>query len=301
MAGVPSFPLHTPRTNAEVPLRFEDVTQDGRLVLESLPTALFPTVWSVLARDQGIQAIYGAGIVPILSRLLLEGTPGPFPATATAAAEGASRLVRTQEGRFLLEMWSDLRVHAGRTYAPPGSASGGPLALAGRVFAEHVLTRPFAPPGARRVASLDFDGAPEVRESEPAPLPLDAPATLPEGARPLEPVRVLDAVPVTFGVLHTDSNGHVNSLVYLRLFEEAALRRFASLGQEPGLLGRAMDIAYRKPCFVGDTVRVAQQAFLDLGGRPCVAAALVAEKDTASDETLAAARPRAFAWMRFER
>ena len=36
--------------------------------------------------------------------------------------------------------------------------------------------------------------------------------------------------PVVFGVVHTDSNHHVNSLVYFRLFEEAALRRFAQLG-----------------------------------------------------------------------
>ncbi|MDP9037069.1 MAG: acyl-CoA thioesterase [Myxococcota bacterium] len=284
-----------------MPLRFQDVTQDGRLALESLPTALSATVWSGLARDDGIRAIYGAGIVPILSRLLLEGTPGPFRATAVAAAEGTSRLVRTQEGRFLLEMWSDLRVPAGRTYAPPGSPCDGSLELAGRVFAEHVLTRPFAPPGARRVTSLDFDAAPEVRETQAATLPLDAAATLPEGARPLEPVLALDPIPITFGVVHTDSNGHVNSLVYLRLFEEAALRRFSSLGQEPGLLGRRVDIAYRKPCFVGDTVRVAQQAFLDLSGRLCVAAVLLAGSDTGSHDAMMVARPLSFAWMVFER
>ncbi|MGH7271439.1 MAG: hypothetical protein ACREJ3_13500, partial [Polyangiaceae bacterium] len=40
-----SFPPLTPRATAKVSLRFEDVTQDGRLVLEALPTALGPTVF----------------------------------------------------------------------------------------------------------------------------------------------------------------------------------------------------------------------------------------------------------------
>jgi hypothetical protein len=41
---IPPMP-QGPRASGRLHLRFEDVTQDGRLVLESLPTALGPTVW----------------------------------------------------------------------------------------------------------------------------------------------------------------------------------------------------------------------------------------------------------------
>ena len=268
-------------------------------MLEALPTALWATVWSGLSSDPSVRALYAAGIVPILSRLVLEGTPGPFPATAAAGAEGTFQFVRADDGRFLLEMWSNLSALKGSTYAPRGAARGIVPELAGSVFAEHVLTRPFAPAGERRVTSLNFEGAPEIREVPSARTPVDALAAVPEGARPLEPARSIDPVPITFGVVHTDSNLHVNSLVYLRLFEEAALRRFVALGLGAAFLGRAIDIAYRKPSFVGQTVRVVQQAF-EAAGRLGVGAVLVAENDTVSDDALAAARPLAYVRMQFE-
>jgi hypothetical protein len=64
-----------------------------------------------------------------------------------------------------------------------------------------------------------------------------------------------------FGLDHTDSNQHVNSLVYPRLFAEAALRRLAELERPRRLLIRALDIAYRKPSFAGDRVRIHTRLF----------------------------------------
>src|SRR5205823_12900006 len=52
-----------------------------------------------------------------------------------------------------------------------------------------------------------------------------------DGARALDEVAP-DDFAETFGLVHTDSNHHVNSLVYIRLFEEAALRRFGKLRSE---------------------------------------------------------------------
>jgi acyl-CoA thioesterase FadM len=98
--------------------------------------------------------------------------------------------------------------------------------------------------------------------------------------------------------VHTDSNMHVNSLVYVRLFEEAALRRFAALGKGSALLGRMLDIAYRKPCFAGQTMRVVGQAF-EQGGRLGMAAALVGEDEAHHD--LGAAKPHAYACITFEK
>jgi acyl-CoA thioesterase FadM len=295
---IPPFPAHTPRAKAAVPLRFEDVTQDGRLVLEALPNAIGPTAFNAILRnDPGWRALFKNGIVPVLTRFLLEGTPGPFSAEGKADAEGTCRIARTDDGRFVLDVWVDLWAPIGRTHGR--TPRQGERALAGRVAAEQVFTRPFAPPGERRVTKLEFDGAPEVTDTRPALPPSESIAILPEGAKPIEPSRRADRTAITFGLLHTDSNMHVNSLVYLRLFEEAALRRFVELGRGALWLGRAVDIAYRKPCFAGQAMRVVQQAF-ELDGRLGVTAMLVEEKDTVSDETLTRARPHTYAQMLFD-
>jgi acyl-CoA thioesterase FadM len=297
MPAFPAVPTDTPRSEARVHLRFEDVTQDGRLVLEALPNALGPTVWrGILNKDPTSAATFAQGIVHILSRFVMEGSAGPFSANAPVEAEGTCRLARA-DGRIVLDMWADLHGVLGRTYGKAERA--GERALAGRIMAEHVLTRPFAAPGERRVTSLDFPGAPQVDATRPASPSHDSIASVPAGATPLEPRSAVDPVPVVFGLVHTDSNMHVNSLVYLRVFEEAALRRFAALGRGASLLGRAMDIAYRRPCFAGQTMRVVQQAFED-EGRLGVAAVLIEDRDAASEETLARAKPHAYVRMTFE-
>jgi len=98
----------------------------------------------------------------------------------------------------------------------------------------------------------------ETRTALPGP---DTILTLPDGARPLDSTLELDSVPVTFGIVHTDTNKHTNSLAYVRIFEEAALRRFVALGRGSKVLGRRLEIAYRKPCFAGQVVRMALRAF----------------------------------------
>jgi acyl-CoA thioesterase FadM len=296
--AIPPAPKDTPRNTARVHLRFEDVTQEGRLVLEALPNALGPTIWrGILAHDPSSSATFAAGIVPILSRFVLEGAPGPFSANVPVEAEGTCQLARADDGRFMLDMWADLYGPIGRTYGSTEKA--GERALAGRVLAEHVLTRPFAPPGERRVTSLDFPGAPKVTATRPPPPAYEVIASVPEGATPLEASKGVDAVPITFGLMHTDSNHHVNSLVYMRVFEEAALRRFAAIGRGSNLLGRTLDVAYRKPCFAGQTMRVVQQAF-EWEGRLGMAAVLVEESDAKNEETLAKAKPHAYVRMTFE-
>ena len=57
----------------------------------------------------------------------------------------------------------------------------------------------------------------------------------------------------TFGMMHTDSNQHVNSLVYPRVFEELAVRRHG----DAKLLARAVEMRWRKPFFAGERARVA--------------------------------------------
>lgn len=295
-AGVPAPPSAAAATG-KVTLRFEDVTQDGRVVLEALPTALEPTIWrGVLTRDLAAQACLAHGVVPILTRFVLEGTAGPFSPYAAVDAEAAYRMARVEAG-FVVDMWAELLAPPGRAYGPAPSSET--RARVGRVYAEHVLTRPFAAPGERRVTALDFPGAPDVRESRPALPPMASIARVPATAQALEPAFRLDPLIVTFGVVHTDGNLHVNSLAYLRVFEEAALRRFADLGRRELVLSRRLEIAYRKPCFAGQQLRVALRAF-DEGGRLGVAGVLVDAGDAATDEGLGTARPHSFVRIFFE-
>jgi hypothetical protein len=273
LTRIPPLPQDAQRASATVYQRFEDVTQDGRLVLEALPNALGPAVWrAIIGKDPSALELFARGIVPVLSRFVLEGEPGPLSANASVEADGACQLARSDDGRIVLDMWADLRARKGRTYGPndPAAEKIG----VGRAYAEHVLTRPFAPAGERRVRDLDFPGAPQVVASRPASPTPEAIATLPDGATPLEPGMRVDPVPLTFGLVHTDSNMHVNSLVYVRLFEEAAIRRFVELGRGANVLGRTMDIVYRKPCFAGQTMRIEQRAF-EAEGRLGIVSTLV--------------------------
>ena len=293
---IPPYPEDTPSVQGRMHLRFEDVSQDGRLVFAALPNAL-ESVWrSLLASDPATRFYIPQGIKPILSRYILEGRPGPFSAKEPLQAEGASCLARVDDGRLVLGIWADLTGIMGRTVSPTDRADK-PV-LAGRVFAEYVLTRPSAPEGQRRVTSLDFPGAPRITATRPAPA-YDEIASVPVGATPLEPRMGADSVPIVFGLVHTDSNNHVNSLVYLRLFEEAALRRFASLGHSTRVLGSTLDIVYRKPCFAGQTMRVVQQAFEE-GARLGVASALVEEREVVGHELAPGIRPHSYARITFE-
>jgi len=324
-----------------VALRFEDVTQDGRLVLEALPNALGTTVWRrMLTHDPFTRHCFENGIVPILTRFRLQGTPGPFSAHVQLEAQATSRIAiavrpghaeayglgrhpaqayglgsrpaqdsclgpRPQTGaedaqsdaRIVLDVWAELHASIGRTYG--ATPRDGERALAGRVFAEHTFTRLLAPPGQRRVSPLDVPGASAIGETRPPSPAPESIASMPAGAVPLESALRLDPVPIAFGLVHTDSNMHVNSLAYLRVFEEAALRRFAELGRGSSLLARQIDIAYRKPCSAGQTMRVALQAF-EHEGTLGVRAVLVERIDGPGEQTLTGGRPHTFVQMTFE-
>jgi acyl-CoA thioesterase FadM len=269
-------------------------------VLAALPTTLGVQVWrEILARAPTTPDPRERRIVPVLARLIVEGTPGPFSVLGELEVEGTYRLARTPRGRIMFDMWVDIFAPLGRTY---GTVDGsGTRALAGRVLAEHVLTRPFAPPGQRRVEALDFQGAPDVSDTRPDPAPVDEACNLSGDATPLEPGMRAESASRTFGLLHTDSNKHVNSLTYLRIIEEAALRRFASLGRPADTLGRRVDISYRKPCFAGQTVRVADRAYELAGGGLGVVAMVFDEADARSGEAFTGAQPHVCARMEFER
>jgi hypothetical protein len=272
----------TQRATGTMSLRYEDVAQDGRVLASSLPHAVGEVVWrELLMRDPVVLAVLRRGVIPVLSRIVIEGTGGPIAVRHALEGSGAFALAHTVDAngevdRILLNCNVDVFGEKGRTYGPPPEGAGARIHL-GRVFAEHVLTRLFAASkDERKVRTLDVPGAPAVPPDRYAWRAPEELLVLPEGAVPLDATLVPDAAPIVFGLGHTDSNQHVNSLVYPTLFEEAALRRIDAYGRSTDVLARFVELAYRKPCFAGDRMRAMVRAFV-VGERVGIVGALVPE------------------------
>lgn len=255
-----------------MPLRYEDVAQDGRMMLEAMPPALGEAIWRTqLTRTPAARLARAQGIVPILSRMIVTREAGPISVNAAVEADGTWELAHTVDDRgevdrLILNLWADVFAPLGRTYGPPPDGAGARVRV-GRVYAEHVFTRLFAPPNERKVVAFAFEGLPSVPEARHAWKPpselLRAPADARAIAGERDDAEALEEepTPVVFGLAHTDSNQHVNSLAYPRLFEEHVLRRLHARGRDPRVLSSAYEIAFRKPCFAGDVATVALRVF----------------------------------------
>lgn len=216
--------------------RYEDISQDGRLQL----TALMPAagaVWLLLYKAGILDELRTGGILPILQRLIVRGEAGPFSVNVPILCTGTWRVSREADGdRLFLDMWVEARAPHASTFGPAPAADAEPVVV-GRAYIEHVFTRPFASQSERKVTRLEVRGLPSVPEDARAFASADALVA----GHALTTVREH-----RFGLMHTDSNQHVNSLVYPRLFEEALAE------SEPERLAEAVELRYRKPFFAGN-------------------------------------------------
>ena len=257
----PSRGLSQDGGKASLRPRYEDIAQDGRLQLAALMPGLGAAVWrALLSQIPAIETFRAQGIAPILRRLVLVGEERPVSVNVPIEYTGAFRFAREKGGeRLFANMWLEARAPIAHTLAPDPPPDA-PSELVGRVFAEHVLTRPFAAPAERRVTRLDAPGVPAVPEDEHV---LESTEALLESAgAPLE-----EAGDFVFGMLHTDSNQHVNSLVYPRVFEERVARRLvhdALIPSPERLLARAIELRWRRPFFAGERATLA----MHLGKEP---------------------------------
>jgi hypothetical protein len=265
--------------HASLPPRYEDVSQDARINVLALPPAIGAAVWrTLLTGHPAIREAYRDGIVPLLTRLVLNATEHHIRVDRPMDAVGRYQIGSDGE-RFYLNVWVDIAGVEGRLVPPSGT---GEVVPAGRVFAEHVFTRPFAPRERRRVTTLDGLGF-------STPVPYRALAGS-EVVAPPPSATDVDLEPhvegeTVLGLDHTDQNQHVNSLAYIRLVTDAALRRLGA--RASGKLVRAVELSYRKPCFAGDRVRVVLRGFAVPGGAGAVG--IVAADDDPPD------RPRCHA------
>lgn len=287
------------RVQGQLPMRYEDVAQDGRLVFETIPVGLAIIWGKLLGSGPEREALLAGGVIPILTRLHIEGGPGPFAMDHPLEVEGGYRLAHDVDGngqvaRLLLDMDASLYGPKGRTNLPPPDDAG-TRALAGRVRAEHVFTRPFAAAGDRKVLALDLGGKPFVPPAHRRWLPAATVLEVPAEARALDEAYVDDPARLWLGLTHTDSNQHVNSLVYPRFFEEAALRRVAALGRSTALLARELEVAYRRPSFAGEQLKVVVRAF-ELGKQVLCTGAFFGAGEDPTD----LGRARAFVRMTLE-
>jgi hypothetical protein len=243
-------------------LRYEDIAQDGSLALSVLSAGLGASVWEKLLAQPAARTMRDRGEIPILTRLVLAAGEGPISVADPLRMDGCfrfshARLPSGEVDRILVEMWSSASAPRGSTYGPP-SGPDAQVVTAGRLYAEHVLTRLFAPKEDRKIRRIELPSMPEVPGPEVPWVPPAKTAELFDGARPLGDTT---SAKVAFGFTHTDANQHVNSLVYLRMAEDAALQRLASLGRDTQLVLDTAELAYRKPSFVGDVVSLELRAF----------------------------------------
>jgi hypothetical protein len=263
------------RGNAHSPLRYEDVSQDGRVLLLSLPHAMGLAVWQTLMTDSPVpRAAQQQGLVPLLTRLVIEGAGGPVSVRRPLEIGGGYALGHTTDAagepnRIRLDTWAEVKAPRARTHGPPPEGAG-EVHTVGRIYGEHVFTRPFAAtPDGRKVRRLELEGVPAVpplRFAFRAGDEVLAPPADATGLQDLDGGFREDGVPVVFGLMHSDSNQHVNSLAYPRIFEEAALRRLGEHGKPTRLISRYAEVTYRKPCFAGERVRLFLRAFAAEGG-----------------------------------
>jgi hypothetical protein len=265
-----------------VKILYEDVCQDGRPRVTAFAHALGPVLWRGLVHAHPLApALRQRGIAPILSRFQVQPGSARVVPNQELMGHGGFQLAHARDdagevNRLIVTMWLSLSTRTDSADGPPD---------VGRMFAEHVLTRPLAPREERKVLSLDIPDMPAVPAALYPWQPPESVLDVPAGATALDDHLCPDPAATVFGIDDTDQNQHVNSMVYPRVFIQAALRRFAALGRPAALLAREVEISYRKPCFAGQSMRVVLRAF-EHQGRPGALGCMVAEDDARHPEAL---------------
>jgi hypothetical protein len=299
-----STDAHVPdeqRHREAVRMRFDDFCQDGRVQLASVVQASQPVVWGHLGSHSGLRALWGQGVIPVLSRLVIEAQPGSFTPAHPFSLAIAHQFAHSKNSggdvdRLMILLWGELSGQRGALFMP-SALDAEPPARCGRFFAEVVFTRLFAPPAERKVTRFDAPGLPALPEHCHELRGNDTIIALPEGAVALEPELTPEPAAIVFGLCHTDGNQHVSSFAYPRLFEEAALRRFAALGVTSPMLAREVELGFRKPFVAGERARLLLQTF-KLGERYGAVGMIIRDSDVSQGRD---AKPHCYVRLFLER
>jgi hypothetical protein len=267
-SDVPSPDAESVGPRARFAIRYDDLTQQGHVKQVTLQLGLGQLCFDKLWSKHPLFETRKQGVAAILSRLVLESEPVAVSMGAPLEATGQIEVAheRTIPGHpspvsaLFMNATADIWGLPSRRQAGVDVATRSYVRI-GRAFGEHVLTKPFGPPSERKVLRFEVPGQPALPEAEHTRIRVDQNARLPEGAIALDKAFLPDESRWVFGLVHTDLNQHVNSLVYARMFEEAALRRAARHRQLEGLAARKLSLCYRKPCFAGQSMTCMLQSY----------------------------------------
>src|SRR5687768_8066392 len=128
----PELPTLPPeqRARGHVGMRYEDIAQDGSLKVGGMPHAIgmvcFRDLWQPTQLYQESRA---QGILPILSRMVMQASGGPVSIRNAVEVEGAYDLGHTLDAngglnRLLLCMYTELYGPAARTHDPQPDNAG---------------------------------------------------------------------------------------------------------------------------------------------------------------------------------
>jgi hypothetical protein len=247
--------------------RYEDLTQDGHVKLTALPTALGRACFAELWPQHPLAGLAREGVHPILSRLAIEVEPASARLLGALEGRGLLRLAHERDAdESVRAIFLNAEASVWATVRRGHSDETARQVRVGRVFGDHVFTRPHADRASRKVLAFDVPGYPALPTQRYARPKFDQTVRIAPKARALETDFSPDIAPWVFGLTHTDRNQHVNSLVYIRLFEDSALRRLGSLGRNTAVLARSVEINYRKPCFAGEQLCCMLQAYVTRDG-----------------------------------
>jgi hypothetical protein len=243
---------------ADFHIRYDDLTQHAHVKQVTLPMVLARVCMEKIWAKHPLFETRKQGIVPILSRIVIESEPVAVSFGSPLEGRGHIEIAHERDAQgavsaLFLNSYAEVFAIPSRRNRDVDPATRQPVHI-GRAFGEHVLTKPFGPVEERKVLSFAVPGQPSIPELTHRRVRVDANVELPPGAEPLDAELSPDPAPWTFGLIHTDLNQHVNSLVYARMFEEAAVRRAALHGFNRGLFAHKLSLCYRKPCFAGETL-----------------------------------------------
>lgn len=265
MLGTNSTVSTLDSARADFHLRYEDLTQHGHIKQVTLPMVLAKVCFETLWVRHPLFETRKQGIVPILSRLVIESEPTAVSLTTPLEGRGDLQVAHERNGgavsALFLNAYADVWATPSRRDPSIDAATRQPVRI-GRVFGEHVLTKPFGAPEDRKVLAFDVAGQPALPEAQHARIRVHENIQLPAGAEPLDTAFSPDEASWSFGLIHTDLNQHVNSLAYARMFEEAAVRRAALHGHNRALFAQKLSLCYRKPSFAGQTLHCMLRAYV---------------------------------------
>src|SRR5687768_15292966 len=122
----PAIPAERPFGEATMGLRWEDIAQDGRIMLTALAPAIGWVVWNGLLKDRpGVREAERQGIAAILSRITAHGTDEPIKVIEPVAARGTYQLAHSVDAageidRLFMNAWVEVYGRRGRMVPPEG-------------------------------------------------------------------------------------------------------------------------------------------------------------------------------------